>query len=67
MTHIAIQENLDGKTVDWMEHVTDAEFTIADLDRWYKEATARFKADREFATIARKTVVDLLVCELESC
>ncbi len=23
MTHIAIQEQLDGKTVDWMEHVTD--------------------------------------------
>jgi len=23
MTHIAIQEKLDGKAVDWMEHVTD--------------------------------------------
>lgn len=23
MTHIAIQESLDGKVVDWMEHVTD--------------------------------------------
>jgi len=23
MTHIAISESLDGKTVDWMEHVTD--------------------------------------------
>ncbi len=23
MTHIAIQENLDGKVVDWMEKVTD--------------------------------------------
>lgn len=23
MTHIAIQEHLDGKAVDWMEHVTD--------------------------------------------
>jgi quercetin dioxygenase-like cupin family protein len=23
MTHIAIQERLDGKAVDWMEHVTD--------------------------------------------
>jgi len=41
------------------KHVTDADFTIADLDRWYKEATARFKAEKEFATIARKTVVDL--------
>jgi len=23
MTHIAIQEKLDGKAVEWMEHVTD--------------------------------------------
>jgi quercetin dioxygenase-like cupin family protein len=27
MTHIAIQEALDGKAVDWLEHVTDAEYT----------------------------------------
>ncbi|MGF6848947.1 quercetin dioxygenase-like cupin family protein [Chitinophaga sp. W3I9] len=26
MTHIAIQENLDGKMVDWLEHVTDGEY-----------------------------------------
>ncbi|MEU0493856.1 cupin domain-containing protein [Mycobacterium sp. NPDC006124] len=26
MTHIAIQGTLDGKAVDWMEHVTDAEY-----------------------------------------
>ena len=26
MTHIAIQEALDGKVVEWMEHVTDAEY-----------------------------------------
>jgi len=26
MTHIAIQEALDGKVVDWMEHVTDAQY-----------------------------------------
>ncbi len=26
MTHIAIQENLDGKVVDWMEKVTDEEY-----------------------------------------
>ena len=23
MTHIAVQEALDGKVVEWMEHVTD--------------------------------------------
>ena len=26
MTHIAIQENLDGKVVDWQEKVTDAQY-----------------------------------------
>ncbi len=26
MTHIAIQENLQGKVVDWMEQVTDEEY-----------------------------------------
>ncbi|RWX77078.1 cupin domain-containing protein [Neorhizobium lilium] len=26
MTHIAIQENLDGKVVDWMEHVSDQQY-----------------------------------------
>ena len=26
MTHIAIQESLDGKAVDWMEKVTDTQY-----------------------------------------
>jgi len=26
MTHIAITEALDGKTVDWMEKVTDEQY-----------------------------------------
>ncbi len=26
MTHIAIQEYLDGKAVDWMEHVSDEQY-----------------------------------------
>jgi len=26
MTHIALQEALDGKTVDWMEHVSDGQY-----------------------------------------
>ncbi len=29
MTHIAIQESLAGKAVEWMEHVTDAQYTAA--------------------------------------
>jgi len=27
ITHIAIQENLDGKVVDWMEKVSDEDYT----------------------------------------
>ena len=27
MTHIAMQEALDGRVADWLEHVTDAEYT----------------------------------------
>ena len=26
MTHIAIQEKLDGKAVDWLEHVSDEQY-----------------------------------------
>jgi hypothetical protein len=26
LTHIAIQEQLDGKAVDWMEKVSDAQY-----------------------------------------
>jgi quercetin dioxygenase-like cupin family protein len=28
MTHIAIQEQLDGKTVDWMEKVSDEQYQV---------------------------------------
>jgi quercetin dioxygenase-like cupin family protein len=28
MTHLAMQEALDGKTADWMEPVTDAEYGV---------------------------------------
>ncbi len=28
MTHIAIAESLDGKTVDWMEQVSDAQYRV---------------------------------------
>ena len=30
MTHIAIQEYLDGKAADWMEHVSDEQYTEGD-------------------------------------
>src|SRR5206468_8035465 len=29
MTHIAIHEALDGKVVEWMEHVTDEQYKVA--------------------------------------
>ncbi len=29
MVHLAFQEALDGKHVEWMEHVTDAEYAVA--------------------------------------
>ncbi|SEO59314.1 Cupin domain protein [Mucilaginibacter gossypiicola] len=29
MSHIAIQENLNGKVVDWLEHVTDEQYNAA--------------------------------------
>jgi len=30
MTHIAIVERLDGKSADWMEHVSDEQYRIGD-------------------------------------
>jgi quercetin dioxygenase-like cupin family protein len=29
MTHLAVQERLDGRTVDWMEHVTEEQYARA--------------------------------------
>ena len=33
MTHIAVQEALDGKVVEWMEHVTDEEYCLGAQER----------------------------------
>ena len=30
MTHIALVEKLEGKTVNWMEHVTDEEYAAGE-------------------------------------
>ena len=32
MTHIAIQEALDGRVVEWMEHVTDAQYLAGGVE-----------------------------------
>ena len=32
MTHLAIQEELDGKAVDWMEKVTDEQYNSKHTD-----------------------------------
>jgi hypothetical protein len=37
MTHIAIQESLDGSPVTWMEQVSDAEY-LGGLDRFRSDA-----------------------------
>jgi hypothetical protein len=29
MTHISVAEVLDGRNVDWLAHVTDAEYSAA--------------------------------------
>lgn len=29
MTHLAMQEKLDGKTVDWLEHVSDEQYNAS--------------------------------------
>ena len=33
MTHIAIQERLDGKAAEWMEHVTDEQYQAGSTER----------------------------------
>ena len=33
MTHLAIQEALDGKAVEWLEHVTDEQYAAAPRSR----------------------------------
>jgi hypothetical protein len=30
MTHIAFQEQLDGKTVEWMEKVSDEQYPVTE-------------------------------------
>src|SRR2546423_3868419 len=32
MTHVAILESLDGKAVEWMEHVTDEEYAAGERE-----------------------------------
>jgi hypothetical protein len=31
MSHIALQEKLDGSAVDWLEHVSDAQYAGPDV------------------------------------
>ncbi len=33
MTHIALQEKLDGKVVEWLEHVSDQQYTSGKFGR----------------------------------
>jgi arginyl-tRNA synthetase len=50
-----------GMIIHYMRtnNLVDKNFTIEDLDAWYKAATTQFKNDKAFAETARKTVVEL--------
>lgn len=41
MTHIAVQESLDGKVVEWLEHVSDEQYQIQSGARDGAEAQIR--------------------------
>src|SRR6266849_6113536 len=41
MTHIAIQEELDGKVVNWMEKVTDEQYQGSRDEQWHRRSHAR--------------------------
>ena len=43
LTHIAIQEKLDGKAVDWLEHVSDEHYRAGAAARELVEAGFREK------------------------
>jgi hypothetical protein len=38
MTHIAIVEQLDGKTVDWMEKVSDEQYQAGLSAEWQENS-----------------------------
>ena len=50
MTHIAIQEKLDGKVVDWMEQVSDEQ---------YPEVIARTSRYLSFECISLSSIADI--------
>jgi 4-carboxymuconolactone decarboxylase len=56
MTHIAIQESLDGKTVDWMEKVSDTQYGTAVHGRDARSAAAPTPAQRLIGDFAPKLV-----------
>ncbi|MCL2639282.1 MAG: arginine--tRNA ligase [Phycisphaerales bacterium] len=59
--HIGVFGTQYGMLIHHMRtlSIADKPVTITDLDRLYKEATAKFKTDPTFAETARKTVVEL--------
>ncbi len=52
MTHLAMQEALDGKTADWMEPVTDAEYAVS--GRHPSRAAAKSAARSRCPSTARR-------------
>ena len=53
MTHIAMQEALDGSYVTWMEHVTDAEYSAKSVS--FLEAALASGASRSRPSVPGKS------------
>ncbi len=52
MTHIAIQEQLDGKTVDWLEHVSDEQYLAGCFPALAPDRAERGRRERAVASLA---------------
>jgi 4-carboxymuconolactone decarboxylase len=59
MTHIAIVEQLDGRSTDWMEKVSDAQYSTPVRERPSSVAAARHAADGAQPTPAQRLIGDL--------
>ncbi len=59
MTHIAIVEQLDGKSTDWMEQVSDAQYSSSVLAPRSSDASARSATSSVQPTAAQRAIGDI--------
>ncbi len=60
MTHIAIVEQLDGKSTDWMEKISDEQYgTPVQAQRSASAAPARSATSSEQPTAAQRAIGDI--------